>query len=46
MRSFLYAATVLALFAAGLANVMHETAGLRLVSLRALLLEQARRSRA
>jgi hypothetical protein len=32
MRSFLYAATVLALFAAGLANVMHETGGLRLVS--------------
>ncbi len=32
MRSFLYAATVLALFAAGLANVMHETVGLRLVS--------------
>ena len=28
MRSFLYAATVLALFAAGLANVMHETGGL------------------
>ena len=45
MRSFLYASTVLALFAAGLANVMHETAGLAF-SLRALLLERARRSRA
>ena len=29
MRSFLYAATVLALFAAGLANVINETGGLR-----------------
>ena len=32
MRSILYAATVLLLFGAGLANVANETAGLRMVS--------------
>ena len=40
MRSFLYAATVLALLGAGLANVSNETAGLRMVSASASLAAQ------